>query len=890
MADRRVPLAIRPKLKKELDRLSMMGVITPVEEPTPWVSQIVIAHKKSGDIRVCLDPHELNKSLMREHYTLPILEDVLHELRESKVFSKADLSSGYWHVVLDQESSLLTTFQTCFGRYRFLRLPFGIKCSSEYFQKKLLEALNGLPGVQCIADDVIIHGKTTQEHDARMKMFLDRCQELGIKLNKDKLETAVDSINFMGHRISAQGLSIDPEKVSAVKEMKEPTNVTELRQFLGMINYLTKFLPNITTVIHPLQNLLKSDVTWTWSSAQQAAFEQVKKQITDTPVLAFYDPEQKLTVENDACEYGLGSVLLQEGRPVAYASRSLSETESRYAQIEKEMLAVTYGLEKFHYYTFGRDVEVITDHKPLMAINAKPLSKAPKRLQNLLLRAQKYSYTLIWKPGKSIPLADALSRAPTEKPTQEEMVGNITIQKLKDHRLDQIRGATARDDAMTSLGNVIMAGWPNDKTGLPENLIPYFSYRDELTIQDGIIYRGDRIVIPKSLQKEMKERVHTGHLGINSCLRRARDLLFWPGMSMEIRQYVETCGTCATYADKQTKESIQLTEIPSRPWQKIGSDLFTWGGHEYLITVDYHSNFFELDQLPDSTSTTVIKRMKSHFARHGIPDTIISDNGTQYTSSAFKSFSKQWGFCHETISPGNSQANGAAEAAVKIAKKLMKRSKSAGEDPFISLLNLRNTPTEGLNTSPAQRLLGRRTKSLLPTASAKLVPGYHDPRTETNLKEKRKMGASNLGGRDLRPLTLGDTVRMQPIENNKKEWKQATVSQQLNSRSFIVTTENGKCYKRNRRFLRKSVASTHSIPAITTPVESRQQPTVDTQISASEPVPSPTTPTAVSVTTPRPPPTTDTAVATPPASPAMATPKRTRYGRSIRLPPRYRDN
>jgi hypothetical protein len=550
MADRRVPIAVRPKLKEELDRLEKLQVITPVTEPTPWVSQIVTATKKSGALRICIDPHELNKVLLRERYVMPILEDTLHEMRDSRVFTKADLTSGYWHVKMDKASSMLTTCQTNFGRYRWLRLPFGLSVSAEIFQKKLLDTLKELPGVVCIADDVIVHGQNQDEHDKRLLAFLKKCQEVGIKLSKEKLELAKDSITFMGHRISKNGLESDPHKVTAIKAMARPTNIEELRRFNGIVNYLAKFLPNLASTMQPLHNLMKKDVTWTWSSEQEKSFSMIKDLISNTPVLALYDPNKQLTLENDACEYGLGSALLQDGRPVAYASRSLSEAERRYAQIEKEMLAMTYGLEKFHHYTFGREVQVTTDHRPLVAITAKPLAKAPRRLQNLLLRAQKYQYILTWKEGKNIPLADALSRAPTDPPVKKETVCLVDTHRIKDTVLEQIRCATSADNILADLGRVIMIGWPEEKEDLANNLRQYHTYRDELTMTDGVIYRSDRVIIPTSLRAEMKKKIHAGHLGINSCLRRARDIIFWPGMSAEIRQHVEACDTCATYCDK----------------------------------------------------------------------------------------------------------------------------------------------------------------------------------------------------------------------------------------------------------------------------------------------------------------------------------------------------
>lgn len=316
---------------------------------------------------------------------------------------------------MDEDSSQLTTFQTSFGRFRWRRLPFGLSVSSEIFQKKLLEAIEGLPGVECIADDVVIHGKDTEEHDRRLEAFLARCRDKGIKLNRDKLNLRTAETTFIGHRITDRGLQVDPENVRVINDMPAPTDLEGVRRFLGFNNYLAKFLPKLTSVTVPLRNLTKKEVPFVWASSQQKAFEKVKQMVTEAPVLAFYDQHKELTLENDACEHGLGSVLMQEGHPIAYASRSLMDTEIRLkiAQIEKEMLAVVYGLEKVHNYTYGRKVNVTTDHKPLVAIVTKSLFRAPKRLQALLLRTQKYQITLTHKPGVDIPVADALSRCAT---------------------------------------------------------------------------------------------------------------------------------------------------------------------------------------------------------------------------------------------------------------------------------------------------------------------------------------------------------------------------------------------------------------------------------------------------------------------------------------------
>ena len=282
--------------------------------------------------------------------------------------------------------------------------------SSEIFQRKLLQVLGDLRGVIVVADDIVIHGPTQADHDENLRAFLQRCQEVGIRLNKSKYETSMTSINFLGHRISLKGLEADPEKARAIENLPAPTDRTGIRRFLGLVNYVAKFVPNLADTVEPLQNLLKQDVNFVWSEAQQQAFDEVKNRIMSRPALAFFDPNKPIIVQNDASDYGLGSVLLQDDRPIAYASRSLRPAERNYAQIEKEVLAAVFGLEKFHHYTYGApEVTVITDHKPLVSIISKPLSKAPRRLQSMIMQLQPYSMTMQYRPGPELTIADTLS-------------------------------------------------------------------------------------------------------------------------------------------------------------------------------------------------------------------------------------------------------------------------------------------------------------------------------------------------------------------------------------------------------------------------------------------------------------------------------------------------
>ena len=345
------------------------------------------------------------------------------------------------------------------------------------------------------------------------------------------------------------------------------------------------------------------------------------------------------------------------------------------------------------------------------------------------------------------------------------IVNNLMMHPVKGRRLSEIRSRTLEDLIMKKLAEVIATGWPSDKRLLPDSLKPFFDYRDELTPQDGLILRGQRIIILLAMRSELKQKSHVGHLGINSCLRRVRDLIFWPGISAEIRQYVQACATCATYADHQPAEPFIIREVPKRPWQRVTANIFSWGVSEYLVTVDKLSN---------STSDTVISRLRSHFARYGIPDTLVSDNGPQFSSNAFRKFLRDGVFIHKTISPGNSQANNAVEAAVKIMKRLMQKCKAPGEDLLLRLLKIHNTSTEGLNTSPAQKLLRQRRKSMVPTTETLLKPSYPYSYDEAQNKEDRKLNQHGTG-RELSHLHYGSNVQVQPLRSHAREWEEATI-------------------------------------------------------------------------------------------------------------------
>ncbi|VDI25347.1 Hypothetical predicted protein [Mytilus galloprovincialis] len=587
-----------------------------------------------------------------------------------------------------------------------------------------------------------------------------------------------------------------------------------------MINYLTKFLENLSDICEPIRKLTHKENAWNWTFEHDKAFEMIKKAVTKTPVLKYFDSKSETTLQCDASEKGLGASLMQDSQPIAYASRALTKTEQNYAQIEKELLAVVFGMEKFHQYTYGRKVYVESDHKPLESLYKKPLYHAPKRLQRMFLRLQRYDIELKYKQGKYLYIADTLSRAylrstdGNESKTQDEILlvrSDIEVEveqinmtdylAISEERQKLIAQSTQQDKTLQQLIKTIENGWNNSEH--PSELDPFYNVRDELSVQNGIIFKGDRCIIPNAMRNEILSQIHT-HIGIEGCLKRARECVYWPRMNSELRDYISKCDVCQSLAMKQPKETLKSHDVPSRPWAKIGTDLFTLSGNDYLITVDYYSSFFEVDRLYDTSSKTVINKLKQHFARWGIPETVISDNGPQYSSEQFKQFSKQWDFQHKTSSPGHAQSNGKVENAVKTAKRLMRKAKKSNSDPYIALLNFRNTPQQVTKYSPVQQMINRRTRTLLPMKSA-LFESKIPENVRSNIMDNKKRQEKyyNRSARDLNELKQGEIVRLTP-QDRHKEWEKGVVKNKKSERSYEVEKENGRTVRRNRKYLRRT--------------------------------------------------------------------------------------
>lgn len=835
---RRFPGSKKKILKEELEKLIEKGLITKHDGPTDFLSNILLVSR--GDKhRICLDPINLNKTLKNPGRQQTTLDEILPDMAAAKIFTTVDAAKGYWQVELDEESSLMTTFSTPFGNYRWLRMPFGISPASAIFSSKLAETMQGVEGVEALADDIIISGsgrtitEAMEDHNHKLRALLKRMRANGCKLNKDKLKLCQTNVLFFGHLLTTDGIQPDDSKIEAIRDYPRPQDKKSVQRFLGMVTYLGRYIPSLSHKTATLRELTHTRARWQWGEAEEEEFVRLKHSIIMSTKLQYFDVKKPIVLECDASDEGLGVALMQEGKPIAFASRTLSEAErNSYAPIEKEMSAIVFGCSRFHQMLIGNHVTVRTDHRPLVNISSKPLHEISKRLQCMSLFLQKYDLNIVHVQGKDNWTADALSRAPIEAKLNEDNIKrekNLVIFEIQsedsfqhciknlnpaesvvtNEREEAIRKATSNDPTLQGIMHLVRNGWPDNKNDLRDDIKVYWQHRHELSCHNGVVLRGKQVVIPRSQQKIITEKVHQAHNGIQATILFAAERVFWPSMKHQIEDRVRNCTTCAKYSASQKKLPMKSHEVPDYPFQYVSMDCCetTIGGRKknLLITVDHYSDFFEIDVISDMTPGTVISASKTNFARHGIPQRVCTDNGTNFVNQQMKRFAEEYKFQHVTSSPNHQQGNGKAEAAVKIAKNLIKKSEEEKTDYKLALLHWRNTPNK-IGSSPCQRLMSRSTQTLLPSSTEALkpkvitgVPGaISRNREEMKTYYDRKTQQRNA-------LEKNQKVFVQLNQGSNQIWTPAVVAEKLNDREYVVNTGNGM-YRRNEVFIKPTAS------------------------------------------------------------------------------------
>ena len=549
-------------------------------------------------------------------------------------------------------------------------------------------------------------------------------------------------MEYLGFTIDQQGVHPSEGKVQAIKSAPNPQNLTELKAYLGLLTYYGKFLPNLANVLAPLYQLLKEDVKWTWGDQQQQSFDQSKQMLTSSALLVHYDPSQPLLLSCDASQYGVGAVLSQvcngDEKPVAYASRTLTTAERNYSQLEKEGLALIYGVRKFHNYLFGRTFTLCTDHKPLQSLlnESKPIPcMASAHIQRWALTLASYEYTIKYKSGLANSNADALSRLPlpnsltSEVPIPSELVLLMEHMSTGPLTAAQVKSMTQRDPVLSRVRSHVLRGWP---TTVDSSFNPYSSRRHELSVCNGCILWGNRVVIPQAGRQLILDELHDSHQGVCRMKERARMVVWWPQMDKQIEALASNCVAWQASRHLPPVAPLQPWSYPDRPWSRLHMDYAgPVDNHMLLVVVDAFSKWIDIFPVKSASSATTIDKLRILFANHGIPESIVSDNGSPFTSAEMKEFLITNGVKHITSSPYHPSSNGLAERAVQTCKSALK--KMSGTSLAIKLqrflLNYRITPQGTTGIPPSQLLMGRLLRTRLDLVIPNLSKHVQDAQT-----------------------------------------------------------------------------------------------------------------------------------------------------------------
>ena len=801
---RRQPIELQEPIKKELERMIRRGAITKVNEPTDWVNSMTVATKANGDIRICLDPRELNKVIKREHYAAAVVQDKTHLLNGSDTFTKLDLKDGYWHVQLDEESSYLTTFNTPIGKFRYLVMPNGLNVSQDIFQMKVDEVYEGCKGVIGIADDINVHSAGETQHDYNLHETMERSRKSNVSLNYDKIFLKRDSIKFFGNIYTKDGVKPDPDKVAAINKLREPETKSELKTFLGMVNYLQQFIPNLSQHTAPLRAIEKKGNDFYWDANLQNCFDNIKSLVAADVTLSYYDRSKPITIQTDYSKQGLGAVLLQDGRPVHYGSKALVGTERDFAPIEGEILAILYATIKWHHYLYGRRFTIETDHKPLVDIKNKNIALAPPRIRGMLMSTSQYDFELKHRPGTEMVLPDTLSRLSNAEnfPISGLKISVHSIVEVTDARLKQLVEDTANDVVLQRLLNVFQTGWPSSIKALHKDLRPYWSIRDDISFLDGLLLCGSRIIIPSVARERTLESIHEGHQGEVKCTLKAKQGVYWPGMYKEITDMVQKCDSCQEHANAQPKCPMIALDVPPHAWHTLGADHFKSKGKWFLIISDYFSTMPFIRPVSSTSALATIAAVKGIFSENGIPYKIISDNHP-FNSYEFKNFAKSWGFEVVPSSPEYPRGHGLIERHVQTVKKCMSKCDHSGTDIDLALLSLRSTPLDSHIPSPAELLNGRSYRTTMPS----LNNGSSRVDSETIRTELQQRQHKSKTHYDKHTTEKAELVDNQPVRVRNQEtrrWEPANiVSKAGTPRSYIVQRcAGGVPLRRNRQHIR----------------------------------------------------------------------------------------
>ncbi len=563
-------IKLRERFDKELENEVSNSVLEPVKF-SRWASQIVLLPKSDGSLRICVDCKvTINKCIKTEHYPLPKIDDIFAGLANCKYFCKIDLKGAYLQLEVSEESKEILTINTIKGLYRYSRMALGIKNGPSIFQSVMDQMLSRLDRVFCYQDDILIGGFSEEDGQEKLFEVIRRLESHNVQINFEKSEflVHVQSVKYLGHVVSCNGISPNEEKTKAIVDAPIPENVSQLKAYLGLINYYNKFLPNLSAELKVLYDLLCKGRKFVWSNQCQEAFDKSKAMILENNLLEVYDPNKPIILATDASPYGVGAVLshLVNGveKPVMFVSSSLSPAEKNYSQLHREALAIIFALKKLHNYLYAQKFVICTDNQALKEIlspGKNTPAVAAARLQRWAVILAMYDYEIRYKKGSQMGNADGLSRLLLREQTNI-LSFRISYFNSSNSPLDfeGIRVHTERDRSLVDLRKYLMFGWPN-VGDLSDEQKRFYAKRNSLSTENDCVFYGSRIIVPHSLRDKILEIMHENHLGIVRMKMVARSYAWWPLIDKDIEMFCARCVICQQ--TQRVKKEIVTTTWPA---------------------------------------------------------------------------------------------------------------------------------------------------------------------------------------------------------------------------------------------------------------------------------------------------------------------------------------
>ena len=794
---RSLPYAVREDVTNHLRELEAQGVIEKVERHTsPWLSPIVAVRKRNGKLRVCLDLSEVNKAVIANGHPIPDMQEMLDRLQGTVIMSSLDMKSAYHQLDLHESSRDLTAFMHEGQMWRYRRCPFGLKSLPQCFQKMMECVLEGLDGVQVYLDDVIVSGRSQEEHDRRLQRVIERMQARNITLNWDKCKIGVSSVEFLGFTISAEGVAVSNQRVQGLRDLHQPTSKKQLQSVLGTLGFYAKFVENYSTRVEPLRRQLRKDAPeFVWTPEMSSALKDVTEAILQSRVLAMFDPELETIVTTDASDVGLGAVLSQmhpEGeRVVCFASSTLNQAQRRYSVSEQEALACVWACEKWHKYLWGRAFILRTDHAALRTlITADGIGRAGMRMSRWAARLMTYSFSVQHLKGTLNP-ADGLSRLPGPvmevEDDESELVAALSA-RLEAVSHAELVDAVKSDPVMTMLADQLPRRWPCRISGVPDDLKSFYRCRDELSLMNGLIFKGERVVVPESLRSRLVALAHESHPGIIRTKQRLRAVYWWPGLDVAVENAVNECDACAA-SDKTAKPRrapLEPVPLPDAAWDKLGIDFIgpmqgPLQQRYAVVMVDYYSKWVEMAFTKEPSSDAVIEFMDVVASREGFPKQVVTDNGTHFTSGKFTTYLRSLGIDHIRVSPYHPAGSGAVERMNRSIKSALQMAdiESIDRRRYMQtyLQNYRATPHATTGKSPSELLHGRQLRTKLEVAADGARSGVLSDRSVGDQTVRHRVAARQQAQKrvwDMRnrvrvpDFAVGDWVRYQLMPRPRK--------------------------------------------------------------------------------------------------------------------------